>query len=237
MAIKLRIPEKRIPILKRILELDEKKKKILLDRFKSFKIKIESIENLEKIAPVENFDDFSLIFKELLSIFKLYQNLHSDRLVEDIDDFIHQFTRSLVEEYKLIQEHIIEDFDNKVQLMGEFFSEIFTSNKYLYYIEKAKKLLIERAKLIGNTRIITDIRPIFKEEKIGKPEYSLIIHNLRIEYTKDFKNMERSFFALDHQDLIKLQEQIKRALDKEEEMQEICKKMGLKNLGEEIWNQ
>ena len=237
MAFAFRRPNKKRPIITRILELDDVQKNTLLEKFKSFKTTSLTYDAYEDIPPVEGFDDFQSIFIELLFIFKLFQNLQEDQLVKDLDDFIQKFVNSFVEEYKLEKEPTIEDFDLKVLKLQEFLGLILASNENLYYIERARKLLIERGRLVGNTRIITDIRPIFKEEKIDEPEYCLIIHNLRIEYTKDFKNTQRSFYALDHEDLIHLQEQIKRALDKEQEMSKICKKAGLNNLGEISWNQ
>ena len=71
----------------------------------------ENKNNSVEIQSIEDFDDFPLIFKELLLLFKVYQNLYEDRLVEDLNDFIQQLMDSFVEQYRLIQQLVADDFN------------------------------------------------------------------------------------------------------------------------------
>jgi hypothetical protein len=226
MEFKLKIPERDLPILLKILALNDIQKEVLLNKFKNLKTTTKS-QKIEEIGSVEGFNDILIILEELITLFILYQSLLDDQIVKTIEDFVSLLLEPFKEDYKLKNQNLQEDFEIKIQSMNNFLKTILTSNNSLFLIEKSKRLLGERAKLIGNTRIITDIRPVFKEEKIDEPNNCLIIHNLRIEYTKDFRSQKRTYYALDHQDLIDLQTQIKRALEKEEEMKKICQKAGL----------
>jgi len=220
MSFQLRIPEEHLGIIKKILNLDEKQKKVIYDKFKLYK----PSKLGEDIQRVEEFKDFPEIFEVIILLFRLYHNLLEDQTIKDIDDFISQLVNSFIEQN---ESEKYEDTDNEIQSMKQFFKELLTIDTPFFYFEKAIKLLFERSKLVESTRIITDIRPVFKEQDIESPDYSLITHNLRIFYIKDLNNKKKAFFALDHQDLIQLRSQIERALEKEEELQKLCQKAGL----------
>lgn len=217
MVFKLGIPVEHLDIIKKILSLSEEKKTQLHNKFKTYK----PSKYGESIQAIEDFKDSPEIFELIIIFYRLYHNLMEDQIIGDIDDFISHLTNSFVaqteSEYK----------DNEIQSLKKFLKEILTIDTPFYFFDKAIKLLIERSKLIENFRIITDIRPVFKDQEIDSPNYCVITHNLRILYTKEFRNKKKVFFALDHQDLIELKSQIERALEKENELQKLCQKMGL----------
>lgn len=220
MSFQLRIPEEHLGIIKKILNLDEKQKKVIYDKFKLYK----PSKFGEDIQRVEEFKDFPEIFEVIILLFRLYHNLLEDQTIKDIDDFISQLINSFIEQN---ESEVYKDADNEIQSMKQFFKELLTADTPFFYFEKAIKLLLERSKLVETFRIITDIRPVFKEYDIGSPDYCLITHNLRILYTEDLNNSKTTFFAINHQDLIQLRTQIDRALEKEEELQKLCQKAGL----------
>lgn len=230
MISRIKIPKRAFPIMIKILDLEENQKEFLENQFKNLKPTI-AMDFLNNIQPLEGFDDFRIILQELIVYYSLFYHLQEDNLVSDLEDFILNLKASFIEEYESIDKPKADDFDAKVQSMGKFLKKILTSNEVLYFIEKARHLLTEQSRLIENTRIITDLRPVFEEKKIKYPLYCVIFHNLRIEYSKDLGTNEKAFFTLDHNDLIQLQKQIDRALKKEEEMQKLCEKSGLINLG------
>jgi len=220
MSFKLKIPEEHFSIMKDILNLDENQKKIIVTKFKIYK----PLKYDEDIQAIEEFKDFPNIFELIITLFRLYQNLQEDHIVKDVDDFISEITNSFIEQ---IGSESYKDIDDKIQSMKQFFKDLLTADTPFFYFEKATKLLLERSKLVESTRIITDIRPVFKEEIIESPDYCLITHNLRILYNKNIRNEKKAYFALDHQDLIQLKLQIERALKKEEELHKLCQKAGL----------
>lgn len=218
LSFQLGIPAEHLDIFKKILNLDEKQKKEIYDKFKIYK----PSKYDEDIQGIEEFKDFPEIFGLIIIIFRLYHNLLEDQIIEDIDDFLSKLINSLIKQNKT------EKFeDTKIQSMKQFFKKLLEIETPLFYFEKAIKLLLERSKLIENTRIITDLRPVFKEQNIEPPDYCLITHNLRILYTTESSKKKKAYFALDHQDLIDLQSQIERAFRKEKELQKLCQKVDL----------
>jgi hypothetical protein len=81
----------------------------------------------------------------------------------------------------------------------------------LRVIARAAGLLFENEHSATQTRILTDIRPIFEQESPQAPPVgAVVVHTLKISYWAD--NEERSFFvALDTNDVRELSEQLERA--------------------------
>ncbi len=175
MAFKLRIPPEYLPEMKMILNLDSNNKGSILSKLHEYK---PSIYNRD-ILSLEEFKEFPEITKLLVSLFKLYHSLQDEQRVKDIDDFVSQLIDSFLDQTD------IEENDERLIPTKIFLRDFLISDLPLFYFEKAINLLIERSKLIEHTRIISDVRPIFKEDNIEYPNYCLIIHNLRIQYSKD----------------------------------------------------
>jgi len=220
MSFELGIPLDYLPIMKKIFELTKIQKKIIYTKFKTYK----PLKFDEEIQPIEEIKDFPEIFDLIVTLYRLYHDLLMDQIVIDVDDFINHLANSLLRQFKSEK---IDDFDLKIQSLKQFFKELLTIDTPFFYFQKATNLLRERSKLLLKTRIISDIRPVFKEETIEAPNYCLITHNLRIQYSKEFNLKKKIFFALDHQDLIDLQKQIERALEKEGELKKLCQNIGL----------
>ncbi len=97
--------------------------------------------------------------------------------------------------------------------------QILSKRDSFYFTFKANNLVAEREKLLLNTSILTDIRPVFSDEKDYKIKCSLIIHNLKIEFMVDDEYKE-IYFALENEDLKKLKDIIVRAEEKEKAIRE-----------------
>ncbi len=100
---------------------------------------------------------------------------------------------------------------------------------------KIGALAVERPNLVIDTRIVTDLRPIFGEE-IGKgAKGSLITHTLRIHHLDSQQQHVTTGFAFDPRDLGKLRRVLTRAKDKETRLKELLSRSNLAyfDLGEE----
>lgn len=71
----------------------------------------------------------------------------------------------------------------------------------------AADALANREKLLISTDIITDVRPIFKGNEFVS---SMILYSLKVEYIEG-DNTKNIYFALDHNDLMSLKENIQNA--------------------------
>jgi hypothetical protein len=89
---------------------------------------------------------------------------------------------------------------------------------------KASQLASERENILNDTRIITDVRPIFGTDKVFDLVNSIIIHNLKIEFEDSDGNAKSLYLALDNKDLKKLREDILRAEKKETILKECFSK-------------
>jgi hypothetical protein len=86
------------------------------------------------------------------------------------------------------------------------------TNETLLGLGKAIRLQYEHTNILTETRLITDVRPVFDADAT-KPVAAMICHTLRIAYTADGASKQLAF-ALDTQDLRSLAKVCERALRK-----------------------
>lgn len=100
-----------------------------------------------------------------------------------------------------------------------FLTRVMSMDQSFGLVAKASDLLFESEHLTAGTRILTDVRPIFTNDKMNEPRAAIITHNLRISYaSKEGENQGVMFFALDHEDLVELRDLVTRAIEKEEKL-------------------
>lgn len=80
---------------------------------------------------------------------------------------------------------------------------------------KAFKLKTESFNIYTKSKIITDVRIIFNKEIDKKSRKAVLVHNLHLKYNSNSET-KNFFISLDLIDLKELQEQIERAISKEE---------------------
>ncbi|MCL4296135.1 MAG: hypothetical protein KJ077_10425 [Anaerolineae bacterium] len=89
----------------------------------------------------------------------------------------------------------------------EYLLKVMSIEGAIFTTIKASVAAANRGKLLLDTELITDIRPIFNGNKLKS---SVIIHNLKIEYTEG-EDTRTIYFAVDRQDLRKLKDSIQDA--------------------------
>jgi hypothetical protein len=92
---------------------------------------------------------------------------------------------------------------------------IFRAMKRLTLTFKAFSLMSENDSVYRTNHIITDIRLLFQDDIQDPSRHGLVIHQLKLTAEKDSEQYNY-YFSLTLNDLQKLQEQIKRAMEKEE---------------------
>ena len=79
---------------------------------------------------------------------------------------------------------------------------------------KIGRLIYEQERSVQEMRIVTELRPIFRDDVDDVPVGNIALHNLRLSYFQDGE--QKSFFVtLDSDDIIKLRAQLNRAEEKE----------------------
>jgi len=135
-------------------------------------------------------------------------------LVENSDSTKKETAQDLIDALKRLKNETL-NLDSAFQAFLESLLNV-SNNDSLFLTKKAYNLIYERENLITNSRIITDIRPVFGGNENEEIKACSILFNLKISFQKKSKrDVESSLiFALDEEDLKNLKEQIKRAEQK-----------------------
>lgn len=91
---------------------------------------------------------------------------------------------------------------------------------------KAQTVLNEYEHVVCNTRLLTDLRPIFGSGKIETPVGMGIVHTLRIRYHEG-ETMKEFFVAMDSDELEELTGTLERAREKEKSLQSFLERAGI----------
>jgi len=106
---------------------------------------------------------------------------------------------------------------------------ILDSKNSIAYSAKSAELVLDQQFLFCESRMITDIRPVFDQE--AKDIECLIpFHILSISYHDD-SGYHQIRFAMDINDILQLRKQLDGAEQKEKQIREIMGKKGLKIIG------
>lgn len=162
------------------------------------------VKKAARSSDLEQQDAFE-VFRAVLSLYSLrdYENLSTDELISELGDAF-----QVSQKPKDISDEQIEIFKSRIELFLKIDDPLDVSYK-------ASRLLIEYEHILLNTRILTDIRPIFKSNLNEGLSGVIVAHILRLLY-RDAKGDKELFVALDSKDVSLLLEQAKRALQKEE---------------------
>jgi hypothetical protein len=87
------------------------------------------------------------------------------------------------------------------------------SGKLLSIAARAKSIILEHDHVFGRARVITDIRPVFRENTEHSPIAAVVVHMLKLHYIQDQQHKD-IFVALDTVDIEALIESLKQAQEK-----------------------
>lgn len=183
---------------RKFLRLNKSDRKIIQEEIKNAKIGKLPEDLAQSIS-----DKTSISFEDNYSILSSFASTFlTSELVEE-----KRFTEILIE--------LKEDLKSKD--IVNYINEFLKQSKNFTTSIKATNLAYNRGRIIRNTRIITDIRPIFttspKDDLIG----SIIVHNLKIEFMENDERKEY-YFAIDSTDLKQIELQVRRARNKEDKL-------------------
>jgi hypothetical protein len=122
-----------------------------------------------------------------------------------------------------IEEFLDHEIYNEVR---GFMEKILSMDKSIGILSKSLYL-----EFIGDnledSSIITDIRPIFYEDPLKEPKYSVLMHTLDLRIFRS-GDIERVHVNLNKESLRKLSRIVERALNKEKTLTDQCKKNNIK---------
>ncbi|VXD11350.1 hypothetical protein PL8927_140115 [Planktothrix serta PCC 8927] len=214
----LQIPDRYIPGLQLIATLDKKVVESVLKAVAESKPSLKNKEiatEVSKVVPEIDPQNVYQIILALASIYDLreYTQYDNDKLSEDLSESIITDLEDL-------------SFEQQQQLKELILKALNLLEGTLGSTSKARILLSEYERLYLKAKIITDVRPIFKEELSDSVEGTLIIHLLKLNYLD--KSGEKEFFiALDESDLKELEEQVKKAQEQKKSLLSVIEKAGI----------
>ena len=150
----------------------------------------------------EKIESIQDLFDAFFTITRTYFSLGTEegqRFLDDVSDAI----------------LALADYDLEIDLKSELNSLISSS---LGVTSKIFDLLLESEKSYINSKIITDIRPVFNEDLSKEIKAAVIVHNLSIKYRNIDNTSSTIIVTMDEEDLRQLNAQIDRALKKEKSL-------------------
>jgi len=210
-----RIPPRYQPGFELLIGLSKDSGKKLLSQLHESS-ELVDIDELTKKITLPNLepDDIKQILDSLLSMFTFKESTELSAA---------QFTSELLEALSETKIDNLVPNDN----FRDFINELLKlTDISLYLNAKAKHLTHENNYVILESRIFTDIRPIFTEDIDCKLRGYVILHNLKLEYSEG-SDYKEAFFTLDKDDLEKLKENINRAETKEKIIREEIKEKNI----------
>lgn len=216
--MKLKIPEIAIDGLRLLNEMDDGELKRVFNLIEN----LEPEMNWEALRiQISNKDEGK---ENAIKVFEAIRGLYDFRLVTNktIEDLVAEVVESATEDEILKDSIKKERFPDRLKRALSFYNSLGIT-------AKAENVMSEHQNVFVDGRILTDLRPIFSEEIEEDKPVTTVIHNLRVTYFSD-NNLKKMVFALDYEDLDKLEEIIMRAKSKEKRLKDICSESEIKCL-------
>jgi hypothetical protein len=134
-----------------------------------------------------------------------------------VPDFVDDIAESLKEEKRSDK-----DWTDSEETLGRFKERLtkLLSIGTLNKIAKAHDVLLEHAQTFAKARILSDIRPVFGEKIDSDLAGAMIVHMLKIDYSRSGRR-EEFFVALDTKDIQLLIDTLERAKLKTEQLKSV----------------
>lgn len=163
--------------------------------------------NKDKISSLKENDDFQQVLQSLFSLTYIYI---------DSKNSIDKFTTDFADSYKA---SVDKSTDKEAAILKANLNTLLPSYGHIKLTQKASSLITENPHNFSEARIISDIRIVYNDDDdmSRKEQYALVVHHLKIKYSKGEEYEPKEFFvSMDLRDLKNLQVQIKRAIEKDE---------------------
>lgn len=124
------------------------------------------------------------------------------------EDFVELLTGSIEEQGK----SWVEANRDKWLGVAPAVEKLIGPDNFFELLNKAYRLLVNRPALVDSIRVLTELRPVYDDD-VERVHAYLITSTLAVSY-QEFGEPKRVHLTVDRADLLKLQEQVERALKK-----------------------
>lgn len=115
----------------------------------------------------------------------------------------------------------------------KFITDFLNLKGSMELTSKSLSVLMANERNCIGSRIVTDFRPVFKENPADEPAGAVIVHSLKLDYREGDQPKE-FFIALDSRDVHLLKQAVERALIKEATLIALAGKMNLSVVRPEV---
>jgi hypothetical protein len=197
----LRIPSRYYKAINLLLRLNEEETLQLVKAINGTPpliTKKDVCSHIEQQLPHLNDDELSQIIDFLISVndFKVHSGLTNEEAVVQLSNAL------IDEELQLSDGKTLEEIHSRI-------SVFLDAKGQINLISKIRSVYSEHEKIFVDSRILTDVRPVFDEDITLIPA-ALIVHTLKLDYIQD--DEKKTFFvALDDEDIENLRQDLTRA--------------------------
>jgi len=221
----LKIPSEDRRALVLLLSLEEESKTGLLAQLSNLNPALSTedlADQLEDSLPGLNRRSLLEICRVIVVLYRVRSALE-----EKEDDFARNIWSSL----DLVDREGVEKKGVTADVAVDFLKEILSCSSTIRLISKASDLLSFHEKVYLKSRIITDARPVYREDEpvTEAPIGTLLINMLNINYLDGDRKRKDVFFALEPRDLAELKGQIERAEKKNKSLEKTLEVANLKS--------
>jgi len=215
---RVKIPQEFVGSFKYLLNMSEEKIKGFINALREVPIEI-SLTKLARSASSKTdipIEDTKGILGMLMSLFT-FINEEAVSVANVIEDL-----KISVEEYDLTYD------TKKWKFIGEQLEKLFEEKDgTLSIINKALRLMCEYENIFIRSRVLTDMRPVFKTNIEEGPAVVVILHSLKLMYRKE-REINNFFITLDSDDLDILINTLERAKKKAKLLHDTLNEKGLR---------
>jgi hypothetical protein len=213
----LRIPEQHLPALEKICRLSPAAAEQLASALQSAPVDASPDRMAERVAPLApamSREDLIDIVSTLYAMYGVREiaGVEPDRFVEDLVAGIRSSElKPLVEEAEAAVR------DRFLRLMG---------NEGLRAFSKSIQLQRDGERTYCDSRILSDMRPVFRDDNVGRPLAGVITHTLKLRYHEGGSHKD-FFVVLGRSDLENLQKVLTRAQEKDRQLRALLAETGI----------
>jgi hypothetical protein len=216
----LRVPERHREAIKLLGDLDDESFSELYRILKEAPQNSQSEDDLTSrigIVPKLDAAQISKVVRALVSLYRVRtkQEISAEQLTSELYDVIREEGRNVVT-------------PQKAPVFKSRLSQLLSLTALDVIFSKASELQLESERLLCESRILTDLRPVFGSSPSAQPKAMVIVHTLKLVYHELGEHKE-IYISLDSEDIAKLKQCLERAEVKARTLEEMLKAAGIKS--------
>lgn len=217
MPSKLQIPKEQLGALAEFVKLSPE---VLSNFLKLLRDEAPSLDIEDLVSTVAS--SASLERRKVSDIFQMLSGLYAARenLGLEVNEFVKEVRLAIEESGD--PAHQPSDW----QVVEDAFRHALSADTALSISAKAIGILTDHSHVFWYSRVLTDLRPVFRTDLGARPPAFVVVHNLKLAYRASGEYRE-FFVALDTLDIHSLREALDRALEKEKSLRAIADKCNL----------